>query len=557
MSHAPLLRLVSELTRADGRLAAAQTLARALGGENLLIFLPDPEVDAVLPAPGFAQTLPRAGEWRDFLDECQRSSPARGHLFFPDDATQLPALGVPGGDGSVLVLLGGEPQLELVADVASLLPLVAAALGAERLARVAAGQAALARQAAHQSTLLAASLDRARHSLHEALADAEAANKAKDDFLAALSHELRTPLSPVLMTATAMELDSALSPDVREQAGIIRRNAELEARLIDDLLDLTRISHGKLSLVPGTVDVHTLLSQTDEIVRSEGSGKRVAVEFSKEAAAHHVRGDSARLQQVFWNIIKNAVKFTPPGGQVRIVTTNRAGDDDGKAATKRLIVRVTDTGIGIEADMLPCVFNAFEQGGLTISPRFGGLGLGLAIARAIVELHGGAIWAESEGRNRGATFTVELNTVPPPKPSTETGALSLSTAADGGSPGRLRILFVEDHDSTRDVLARILRRSGHEVHVASSGAEALEAAATVAALDVVISDIGLPDQSGFDLMRAIRAKHGLPGIALSGYGMEEDVKNARAAGFHAHLVKPVNFDQLRALLDQVAAGTLR
>lgn len=377
---------------------------------------------------------------------------------------------------------------------------------------------------------------------------AEKANKAKDDFLAALSHELRTPLSPVLMTATSMEHDPTLPAEAREQASVIRRNAELEARLIDDLLDLTRISHGKLSLVLGPVDIHALLDQTDEIVRSEVTGKRVNVEFAKNAKAHHVRGDSARLQQVFWNVIKNAVKFTPPGGHVRIATADR--DDAGDA--KRIIVRVTDTGIGIEPETLPRIFNAFEQGGAAIQPRFGGLGLGLAITRAIVEMHGGAIWAESAGRGHGATFTVELNTIPAPQPGTEPGTRSLSL----GNTDKLRILFVEDHDSTRDVLSRILRRSGHEVHVAGSGAEALDIVDSTGRFDVLISDIGLPDQSGFDLMRAVKAKQNLPGIALSGYGMEEDVKKAHDAGFNAHLVKPVNFDQLRGLLEQVAAGTL-
>jgi len=255
------------------------------------------------------------------------------------------------------------------------------------------------------------------------------------------------------------------------------------------------------------------------------------------------------VQQVFWNVVKNAVKFTPSGGHVHVVTSNR--DDVGDAP--RLIVRVTDTGIGIDAETLPRIFNAFEQGGLATQPRFGGLGLGLAITRAIVEMHGGAIWAESAGKDQGATFTIELNTIPKPQPGPEPGIRSLT--ADGGS-GNLRILFVEDHDSTRDVLSRILRRSGHEVHVAGSGAEALDIMDSAGRFDVLISDIGLPDQSGFELMRAVKAKQNIPGIALSGYGMEEDVKNARAAGFNAHLVKPINFDQLRSLLDQVSAGTV-
>jgi PAS domain S-box-containing protein len=367
---------------------------------------------------------------------------------------------------------------------------------------------------------------------------AENASKAKDQFLAALSHELRAPLSPVLMMSTAMELDPAIPSEVREQAGIIRRNAELEARLIDDLLDHARIRHGKLNLVRSPVDIHELLSQTEEIVRSEGSSKRIAIVFDMKAHDHFVFGDSARLQQVFWNIIKNGVKFTPSGGEVRIDTGNLEGE---------LVVRVTDTGVGIAPDALPKIFRAFEQGSLPTG-SFGGLGLGLAISRAIVEMHGGRIDAQSDGVGRGATFTVALKAVAPPVTSK-----SPSTPVLAAESGTLRLLLVEDHDSTREVLAQILRRAGHQVRDAGTGREALSLLHTAGPFDALISDLGLPDRSGFDLLREIRVTHpALPAIALSGYGMDEDVKRAKDAGFAAHLVKPIPFDQLRVLLDQIA-----
>jgi PAS domain S-box-containing protein len=371
---------------------------------------------------------------------------------------------------------------------------------------------------------------------------AERANKAKDEFLAALSHELRTPLSPVLMMSTAMELDPALSAEIREQASIIRRNAELEARLIDDLLDLTRITHGKLRLVPAPVDLHVLLSETEEIVKSEGSGKRVSVHFQKSATERFVHGDSARLQQVFWNVVKNAIKFTPAGGQVQVSTTN---DVPGKIS-----IRIADEGIGIEPEFLPGIFNAFDQGNVS-TRRFGGLGLGLAITNAIVQMHGGTIRAESRGKGCGATFTIEFETISEPAASTEIVAPVLTIPA-----GKLHLLLVEDHDSTREVLARILQRAGHVVKAAATGGEALKIAESNKPFDVVISDLGLPDQNGFDLMRTLKTKYKLPGIALSGYGMEEDVRKAKASGFSAHLVKPVSFDQLRVLLEQVASGAL-
>jgi PAS domain S-box-containing protein len=369
---------------------------------------------------------------------------------------------------------------------------------------------------------------------------AENASKAKDQFLAALSHELRTPLSPVLMMATAMELDPAIPADVREQAAIIRRNAELEARLIDDLLDHSRIRHGKLALVQAAVDLHKLLSETEEIVRSVGTSKRVAIVFEKNAENPFVLGDAARLQQVFWNIIKNGVKFTPSGGEVRVVTSNREGE---------LIVRVTDTGAGISPNALTKIFNAFEQGSLPTG-SFGGLGLGLAISRAIVQMHGGRIEAESKGLGCGATFCVTLETIaaPAPAPPPEAHVLTVES-------GKLRLLLVEDHDSTREVLGRILGRAGHQVHGAATGAEAVELLNAAGPFDAVISDLGLPDISGYDLLGQIRAvQPTLPAIALSGYGMDEDVKRAKDAGFNAHLVKPVPFDQLRAALDQIASA---
>jgi PAS domain S-box-containing protein len=369
---------------------------------------------------------------------------------------------------------------------------------------------------------------------------AENANQAKDQFLAALSHELRTPLSPVLMMSAAMELDPGVPMEVREQAGIIRRNAELEVRLIDDLLDLARIRHGKLALVRGPVDIHNLLSQTEEIVRSEGTSKRVLITFEKNADEYCVDGDAARLQQVFWNIIKNGVKFTPSGGEVRVVTSNADGE---------LIVRVTDTGIGIAPEALAKIFDAFQQGSLATG-SFGGLGLGLAIARAIVRLHGGKIVAESDGIGCGAAFSVALKTIPAPAcaPAPAEPVLAVKR-------GNLRLLLVEDHDSTREVLARILERSGHQVHGAGTGAEALKLLESAGPFDAVISDLGLPDRNGFELLVEIRAiQPGVPAIALSGYGMDEDVKRAKQAGFLAHLVKPVPFNQLRALLDHIATS---
>jgi len=536
VTNADLLRLVSKLTDKGDRSLAAQALARAVGAEELMVFLPDAEADALLPAPGFPQTLANAAEWQIFLRGCSVGCCTRGTLTMVSGDSAVEALGISGEGGAVLVLLGGTPVEETALHASLLLPLVAAALNAERVARLAEAQADAARQAANQTKLLAMSLDRARNALRQALAAAEMANRAKDAFFAALSHELRTPLSPVLMIATEMETDPSLPDIVRSRAAVIRRNAELEARLIDDLLDITRITHGKLTLIPTALDLHEMLAQTEALVSSECAAKQIDLRFEKTAAEHHVLADPTRLQQVFWNVIKNAVKFTPRGGRIRVTTLN---ENQG-----RITVQVSDSGVGMERAVLRNIFNAFEQAdGAT--HRFGGLGLGLAITKALVEMHSGSIRAESAGIGRGATFVIEFATVAAPRRAGTVPLHEVQTVTRDG----LHLLLVEDHDSTRDVLARILERSGHRVHVASTGAEARGIAAAQR-VDLVISDIGLPDESGLDLMEALRAAHDLRGIALSGYGMEEDIRRATAAGFSAHLVKPVNFERLRELLDQ-------
>ena len=374
----------------------------------------------------------------------------------------------------------------------------------------------------------------ALENLHRAKIQAEAGSRAKDDFLAALSHELRTPLTPVLMAAQAMENDPALPSEARAQLAMMRRNVELEARLIDDLLDLTRITSGKLQISPSIADLHELLGFTREIVLGDGRDKKVDLVLLLEAARHHSFVDSTRIQQVFWNLIKNALKFSAPGGTVKVTTRNEG---------RQVLITVEDTGIGIGAEMQPHIFNAFEQGTIAGQHRYGGLGLGLSIARAIVRAHGGEITVESPGVGLGSTFTISLETAASP-----IGFMRSSPPAATSRNG-LRMLVVEDHEETRVVLARLLSRGGNNVTTAGSVGEALTVLGTEI-FDVVISDIGLPDGTGYDLMREIRRIcPSLPGISVSGYGMDEDVKRSRDAGFYAHLVKPVKLAELRLLID--------
>jgi PAS domain S-box-containing protein len=383
---------------------------------------------------------------------------------------------------------------------------------------------------------------------------AEAANKAKDQFLAVLSHELRTPLTPVLSTVQALESEPGLTPELRASIDMIRRNVELEARLIDDLLDLTRIAKGKLELHPQTVDAHESVRDALDICRDEIHTKGLKLGVELNAARHHVRADSARLQQVLWNLIKNAVKFTPEGGTITVRTSNvpaphqGANGAAGTAAAERLMIEVRDTGIGIEPHVLPRIFDAFEQGERSITRRFGGLGLGLAISKALIDMQGGRLTADSAGPNKGAVFTVDLATVQAPVARAH-GAGSSAPAA----PADLHILLVDDHEDTARAMGRLLQRLGYRITTAGSVKTALDAFGRES-IDLVISDIGLPDGSGLELMRQIRQQKPVRGIALSGFGMEEDVRKSRDAGFSQHLTKPINFQKLQAVIHEVTNG---
>ena len=382
---------------------------------------------------------------------------------------------------------------------------------------------------------------RAEILLERAKNEAEEANRAKDRFLAMLSHELRTPLTPVLMTLASLRREPNLSDDLRHDLEVLHRNVELEALLIDDLLDLTRIAHGKLELRNDAVDIHATIEHALSISAGDLTGKRIQVVRHFDAREHHCWGDAARLQQVFWNLVKNSAKFTSAGGRIEISTYN--------TGNHQLVVAIHDNGIGIDASVMPRIFDAFEQGGTNVTSKYGGLGLGLAICKRVIDLHGGTINAESEGKGRGAKFTVMLNAM-------ETSMLEGPVLFLESEPPRVKhveILLVEDHEDTARVLGRILRSAGFEVTHAGKIADARALAAS-RRFDLLISDLGLPDGSGLDLMKVLRDAQGLKGIALSGFGTDEDVAASAAAGFAAHLTKPVDWDRLRVEIDRLTAG---
>lgn len=379
---------------------------------------------------------------------------------------------------------------------------------------------------------------RAGDALRLAKEQAEAANAAKDRFLAMLSHELRTPLTPILAATTFIEQrfidQGAPLPDgLSELLPLIRRNIELEARLIDDLLDLNTISHGKLSLELAPMDLHEAMQDLIRTARIEAADKNLQINTRLDAARCCINGDAARVQQIIWNLLRNAIKFTPTDGGVLIETRN---PDDAHIA-----IRVTDSGIGIGDAAMPRIFSAFEQADTSITRQFGGLGLGLAIAHALTLRHGGSLQAYSAGEGLGASFTVTL-------PLTD--AIPVERAAptlSRGDGGPLRILLVEDNQDTTLAMVTLLGMSGHSVDAAATVADARSMASN-GHYDLLISDLGLPDGNGMDVVRAFVQHQSAPSIAMTGYGMDEDIRRCRDAGFTAHVTKPVGFDRLNELI---------
>ncbi len=383
--------------------------------------------------------------------------------------------------------------------------------------------------------------------LQHAKEEAESANVAKDNFLAVLSHELRTPLTPVVVTLTSWTQNPSFPVEFRDDLGTLRRCAELEARLIDDLLDLTRIVRGKLALHMEAVDVHAMLDGVTRIYRSDLNAKSIVLEMHLNAQSRYVMADAGRLQQVFWNILKNAAKFTPAGGKIEIKCLN--------PASGRVEINITDTGTGMTPETIKRIFQPFEQGSAEIVRQYGGLGLGLSLSKAFVQAHGGTIAAASEGPGKGSTFTISMPTtsapVMPAMPSSKSGSVPKPAT---GATRPLRILLVEDHDDTSRVMSRLLERLGHQVRTADSVASALVAAEEP--FDLLLSDIGLPDGTGIDLIQQLRqrGKNDFPAVALTGFGMEEDILKTREAGFTDHLTKPINFQRLQGVVQKVAEG---
>ena len=367
------------------------------------------------------------------------------------------------------------------------------------------------------------------------------ANRRKDELLAMLSHELRNPLAPVLNSVQILR-HAPRDPAVIQRAGaMIERQVKHMARLIDDLLEVTRATRGTIRLQTERLELGTAVGRAAEAFRQRMCERNIDFVVAPPAAPVWLEADAVRLNQVLTNLLDNAAKYTDPGGRVELAAV-REGD--------RAVVRVRDTGMGIAADLLPRVFDLFSQADRSLDRERGGLGIGLTLVKRLVALHGGEIEARSEGPGRGAEFVVRLPALPeqvaPPRPP---------GAPDRGSPA-LRILVVDDNVDTAASLAMLLELYGHEVETANDGTGAVEAA-RLRAFDAILLDIGLPDLDGYEAARQIRAMAREPRpvlVAISGYGFDADRLRSRGAGFDHHLVKPTDVETITALLPVRGGG---
>jgi PAS domain S-box-containing protein len=373
---------------------------------------------------------------------------------------------------------------------------------------------------------------------------AREASDAKDRFLATVSHELRTPLTPALFAASHLASLQDLPGEVQMLAATIKRNIEFEVHLIDDLLDVARINRDRISLRLDTVDVHDVLREAVGICDAFAEEKHVAVAQHLLAPAHYVSADRARLRQVFWNLLNNAIKFTEPGGSILIRSANVSDD--------HLRISIRDSGMGMGSKAVETIFAPFDRRSVKRESR-GGLGLGLTICKGIIGAHGGQIWAISDGPGRGSTFAIELATVAAP-PTDEAESPRSSAATEPPKTPRLhRLLLIEDDVDSGEMLALFLSNHGYEVEIASSFRDAVRRLNDD--WDIVLSDIGLPDGSGLDIARRARRVPHPPQrlIALTGYGSTDDIRASREAGFDDHVVKPIDFERLLKSLSEASA----
>lgn len=534
----PLRSLVDALGETGSRAEAAHGLAQACGARGLLLFVRDPDVGLFVPAPGMPKTIRAAVQWQRLLRSCT-------------DACSAAELDVDGRQIHACVRVTGECAFVLYADAVcefplelqEALPMLAAAMRAQSALSLERASAAQARAAAEQAHELALALDAARASAAQMNRQLQTEHEQKDQFLAMLAHELRNPLAP-MTTATELlrrfNLPQA-DPRTARQVDILRRQLQQLTHLVDDLLDVSRVSRGLIELRRETLTLAGVLSAAVDSSRPLMEGRGHVLKVLPIDPEIHVDADAVRLTQVFANLLNNAAKYTAPGGYIQLQVAARG---------EQVEVRVTDNGAGIPHEMLTSIFDLFTQvpGSLDRAP--GGLGIGLTLARTLVEMHDGRIHAESDGPGKGSTFVVSLPLAQPVR------APEPATAELPPLPAAGKVMIVDDNIDAATTLAEVLHLLGAQTVIARDGAQALALTQEGALPQLVLLDIGLPGMDGYEIAREWRRRFGKGTqlVALTGYGSAEDRRRTAQAGFDAHLVKPVAIDQLLPFLQGVGVA---
>jgi signal transduction histidine kinase/ActR/RegA family two-component response regulator len=529
-----LLEVVDALTEVRDRETVAGRLAAALGADALLVFVPDPARSSrLIPAQGFAMPPAMRG-WQELLARCAKPGVEHGIVAYPDRTSERPACAFV-FEGIAFVLVGmTSPHGEVRAELAMISRILATILQSETALSAARGELAIERQNAERADALTRALDRAR-------AEAERATRVKDEFLAMLGHELRNPLAPIVTALQMLRLEGV---NLRAQ-DVLERQVEHMLRLVDDLLDVSRITSGKIELRKEHVELSSVVTRALEMSRPLLERRRNRLTVDVPELGLVVDGDPARLAQVVSNLLTNAAKYSDPDSPIE-VRASREGT--------RVRLLVVDHGIGIDATYLEQVFDQFVQVPQGLDRAAGGLGLGLAIVRSLVERHGGTVRAESRGHGSGSTFIVELPLAADAVSKDATRHPAQGAVRTSRTVGRL--LVVDDNTDAALLLAEVLSALGHEVHVAHSGPDAL-AGLEEFQPQAALLDIGLPVMDGYELARHLRGR--LPDVklvALTGYGQSNDRERSRAAGFDAHLVKPVSIANVTQTLDELLATAI-
>lgn len=549
-----LVSIFIDLQRSEARLAATDKLACYAGVARVMVFGKDNEVGIFLPAPGLPQTLPSGRRWQTFLRQCAASGSAHSSVPSVESALDLLVWGDSDSSGTVIVVyFEMQPAAALRAAIAALLPLLGAKLAGERAELAAAGLAAAASDSNRRSRELNTALDASRRELQaayqlakkelvsrrEAEAKLRDADRRKDEFLAMLAHELRNPLAPISMAAKILGMEKLTAARAKQTSQIIERQIGHMTSLLDDLLDVSRVTRGLVTLVPELHNIGAIVNDAVEQARPLFGSRSQCLTLALSAHGAQVRGDGTRLVQILTNLLNNASKYTPRGGAIELELTQ-------DATMVQIVVR--DNGIGIDSKLLPDIFDLFVQGERSPDRAQGGLGLGLALVKNLVERHQGSVSAASKGPGAGSEFTVRL-----PRAYGVAQVLKPCESSSAAGTGK-DILIVDDNVDAADTLSLFLSTVGHRMRVAYDGSTAI-GMVEQSPPEVLILDIGLPDIDGYDLARQVRA---LPQtasailVALTGYGQPADRERSVAAGFNHHLTKPVDAAVLLRLLASVS-----